>query len=53
MKRMWIWIGIAASCAALAVVLSFSPAASEKILLVQDALDPMADLLEPYAENNV
>lgn len=53
MKRIWILACLAACCAALASFLLLSHTDNAKILIVQDALDPMADILAPYAENNV
>ncbi len=55
MKRIWISLCIAQKLAALIVLcLHFSSTDPEsgKIILV-GAFDPMADLLEPYAGNNV
>ena len=53
MKRIWILTCLAACCAVLAAFLSFSHTDNAKILVVQDAFDPMADILTPYAGSNV
>lgn len=49
MKRNWLGPGLAACCAVLALFFSFHRSGEEKLLLVQDAFDPMAEILEPHA----
>lgn len=52
MRRIWIMACLAACCAVLASFLSLYPGDS-RVLLVQDAFDPMAGLLEPYAGDRI
>lgn len=52
MRRIWIMACLAACCAVLASFLTLHPGDS-RVLLVQDALDPMAGLLEPYAGGRI
>lgn len=53
MKRIWILICLAACCAVSAVFLPINDTDEGKVLLVQDAFDPMGEVLEPYAENSM
>lgn len=53
MKRKWLGPGLAACCAVLALFFSFHRSGEGKLLLVQDAFDPMAKILEPHAGQNM
>lgn len=54
-SRRWLWLLIlfTALCAAFITFLSFQQKGDGRVLVVQDALDPLADILEPYAETGV
>lgn len=52
MRRIWIMACLAACCAVLASFLILHPG-DGRVLLVQDAFDPMAGLLEPYAGGRI
>lgn len=52
MRRIWIMACLAACCAVLASFLTLYPG-DGRVLLVQDAFDPMAGLLEPYAGDRI
>jgi hypothetical protein len=51
----WLWLIIffTALCAAFITFLSFRQKGGGRVLVVQDALDPLAETLEPYAEIGV
>lgn len=53
MKRIWVFVSLAACCAVLTALLSIYPRDNARVLLNLDSFNPMADLLEPYAENSI
>lgn len=53
MKRIWVFVSLAACCAVLTALLSIYPRDNARVLLDLDSFNPMADLLEPYAENSI
>ena len=50
MKRAWVLTALAACLAIVTVLTGYFPARNSRVLLVQDAFDPMTGLLEPYLE---
>lgn len=53
--RTWLWliISIAVLCAAVMVIFLLSGQDTGRVLVIHDALDPMADVIEPYCEDSV
>ena len=52
-KRVWLGIALAAICAGLALFFYFHPGGKARILLAQDAYDPLAGLIEPYGGGSI
>lgn len=52
-RRLWFMICFTVACAAFIMFLSFHQKSGGRVLVVQDALDPLADILEPYADKGV
>lgn len=52
-KQKWVFTCLALCAAVLAAFLSTGNTDNPMLLLVQDSLDPMADLLEPYGGNSI
>ncbi len=53
MRRIWIFIFLAAGCAILAAFFSVGYMGDGKILIVQDPLDSITDILKPISEEKI